>query len=210
MIVCKNCNTVELKGRQQEFCSDRCRMQFKRKPNTEPEQIKPKPEQNETRTAQVEQATIILPAPEISESMRLAATVEAERLKDLGAYGVSPVALGTSVTKVSLDDDGSVKVEPINTKDMYLEVEQPMIDGLPPCVSRPTGHRTAATERMTADQLHRKVSSYKGQAWIANPEYAEVIHRLLTMSIDQLEQSGQSIPAWKLNMELMAQGQSRG
>lgn len=40
MIVCKNCMVIELKGRQKGFCSDKCRMQFKRKSNSKPEQSK--------------------------------------------------------------------------------------------------------------------------------------------------------------------------
>lgn len=40
MIICKNCMVVELTGRQTGFCSDKCRMQFKRKSNSKPEQTK--------------------------------------------------------------------------------------------------------------------------------------------------------------------------
>ncbi len=38
--MCKNCMVIELKGRLKEFCSDKCRMQFKRKSNSKPEQAK--------------------------------------------------------------------------------------------------------------------------------------------------------------------------
>ena len=77
-------------------------------------------------------------------------------------------------------------------------LDQPDITKLPHGVSRPTGHRTNTTARSTAHALSRAVSGYHGLDWISSPEYAEVIYRLLTLSADELEEQGQSVPGWRV------------
>lgn len=55
---CKQCNN-NVTGKKQ-FCNDACRMAFKRKannPNTQPEQIRPQPEQKSKPNKQTEQKT---------------------------------------------------------------------------------------------------------------------------------------------------------
>ncbi len=78
------------------------------------------------------------------------------------------------------------------------QINQPNLDQLPDNVTPPTGHRTASTADMTAGELRRKVSAYHGRKWIASPEYCEVIYRLLTMTVEELQASGQHVPAWKM------------
>lgn len=68
---------------------------------------------------------------------------------------------------------------------------------LPGGVSVPTAQPTARTQAMTAQQLRSRVSSYTGIQWKHSEEYAEVIHRLLTWTLQELKESGQQIPAWK-------------
>ncbi len=68
---------------------------------------------------------------------------------------------------------------------------------LPPNVTRPTGCYSRATSNMTSGQIQRAVSRYHGLDWVASNEYAEVIHRLLTRTVEQLNTEGQHIPAWR-------------
>ncbi len=74
-------------------------------------------------------------------------------------------------------------------------VDQPDISLLPAGVSKPTGQRTIETANMTSQYLRTRMS------WIASPEYAEEIHRLLTQTIEELDIKGQFVPAWRLRQE---------
>ncbi len=88
-----------------------------------------------------------------------------------------------------------------STKSDGPDVEQPDITLLPPGVSKPTGQRTTATANMTSQYLRTRVRYYKGTDWIASPEYAETIHRLLTLTLEELDAEGQFVPAWRLRQE---------
>ncbi|KKL08281.1 hypothetical protein LCGC14_2577440, partial [marine sediment metagenome] len=84
--------------------------------------------------------------------------------------------------------------------DEAIELAQPDLNLLPVGVSKPTGHRSARAYSMTSQQLRIRIRCYKGLDWLASPEYAEVIFRLLTHTIDQLKQDHQFIPAWRLKI----------
>ncbi len=72
---------------------------------------------------------------------------------------------------------------------------------LPAEPTRPTGAPNPGTAKLTAGQLHTRIRYYHGLDWITSPEYAEIIFRLLTHTIEQLEADHQSIPAWRLRQE---------
>ena len=92
--------------------------------------------------------------------------------------------------------DGQWRVSPTDAESTVLD-DQPDLSQLPPGVTKPTGLRTIKTKDMTVQSLSSAVNSYKGTDWTASPEYAETIYRLLNSTLDELEESGQWIPAWK-------------
>ncbi len=80
------------------------------------------------------------------------------------------------------------------------QVKQPDLTSLPEGVSKPTGQRTPLTEGMSSNDLKCAVSRHRGTDWIASAEYCEVIYRLLTLSVDELESQGQTVPSWKVSV----------
>ncbi|HDZ14698.1 hypothetical protein LCGC14_1009610 [marine sediment metagenome] len=94
-----------------------------------------------------------------------------------------------------------VRFNPL-TSETKKSLDQPDLSSLPPGVSRPIGQPTTNTAKMPAPALARKVSLYKGLAWLDSPEYAEVIFRLLSRTIDQLKTARQFIPVWRPNEEM--------
>ncbi len=92
-------------------------------------------------------------------------------------------------------------VTPKITEAHARQIRQPDISLLPDGVSKPVGKRNAETSKMTSQQLQTRLSLYNGLKWLESPEYAEIIHRLLTWSIEKLEQNFQSIPSWRLRWE---------
>ncbi|KKN25376.1 hypothetical protein LCGC14_0885360 [marine sediment metagenome] len=100
-----------------------------------------------------------------------------------------------AVAAMSITPEGVTGLSPETTTAEAL-FEQALLR-LPPGPTRPTGRPTPATSKMTANQLKRTVSSYHGLGWINSPEYAEVIYRLLSWTTEDLQQSGQLIPAWR-------------
>ena len=51
------------------------------------------------------------------------------------------------------------------------------------------------------DDLYRRVCLYKGLDWKVSPEYKEIMHRLHTLTVEQLELEGQFVPGWKYSEE---------
>ena len=45
--------------------------------------------------------------------------------------------------------------------------------------------------------LYRRLCSYPGMSWKPSLEYAEIMYRLYTLTVDQLELEGQFVPCWK-------------
>lgn len=79
-------------------------------------------------------------------------------------------------------------------------VDQPDISQLPPGVSIPISTRTSQTQAMPYTQLQDRMRACDHDTWLASPEYAEVIYRLLNHTIDQLKADDQFIPAWRRQM----------
>ncbi len=50
---------------------------------------------------------------------------------------------------------------------------------------------------MTKDQLYSAIRSYPQDTWVNSPEHTELMRRLRSMSIEQLEAGGYWIPCWK-------------
>jgi len=51
------------------------------------------------------------------------------------------------------------------------------------------------------DDLYRRVGSYQGLDWKTSDEYKEIMHRLHTLTVEQLELEGQFVPCWKYKQE---------
>lgn len=51
------------------------------------------------------------------------------------------------------------------------------------------------------DELYRRVRAYPGLDWKTSPEYREIMHRLHTLTVEQLELEGQFVPCWKYKRE---------
>ncbi len=73
-----------------------------------------------------------------------------------------------------------------------------MLKKLPVGVVRPTGQPDEHTSQRTAEQLHWAMGCRAH--WQSSPEYAEMIYRLLTMTVEKLEEIGQFVPNWKLKV----------
>ncbi len=54
-----------------------------------------------------------------------------------------------------------------------------------------------AIKTMTREQLYNKIRHYDATHWIDSPHHKELMRRLHTMTIKQLEAKGYSVPAWK-------------
>lgn len=52
-------------------------------------------------------------------------------------------------------------------------------------------------EAMTADQLYTAIYSYPEDTWIDSPEYLELMSRLRSKTVAELEAEGYWIPCWK-------------
>ncbi len=74
-------------------------------------------------------------------------------------------------------------------------ITQPMLDSLPIGVVHPSGQPDEHTARLSALDLKVRLNAIKD--WQASTVYAEVVYRLLTSTLEQLEQSGQFVPAWR-------------
>ena len=73
-----------------------------------------------------------------------------------------------------------------------------ILNRLPIGVVRPTGYlNDHLTQVMPYTELARRINSYSGIKWVGSPEYAEVIFRLLNLTVEQLKSVGQFIPVWK-------------
>ena len=96
------------------------------------------------------------------------------------------------------DFDGRPTVEQVSQlADSPCLLSEELLDQLPPGVPVPTSQPDADTADLTGKQLHSKVGSYNGVEWKHSPEYAELIYRLLTWTMEELKNNGQTIPQWK-------------
>ncbi len=60
------------------------------------------------------------------------------------------------------------------------------------------------TISLTANQLYAAIRSYPQDTWRDSPEFKELMRRLHSMSIDQLESGGYRVPAWKYEQKKIA------
>ena len=203
---CENpvCDTA-LTGKQQRFCSDKCRMTVKRTESTpEPEQIEP---EQPTRTASV--------LDQFHHE-----TIDPDRIASLEDYKAHPEDYATRANPDKLNwgpfmspeekqaagfvanrtpipgDWDYQRLEPNQPPAKQIDIKPTNLDQLPLGVARPAGTRTPATAAMEGKMLHRRIIGH-GVTWIQSPEYAELIYRLLTQTVKQLEKAGIEIPAWK-------------
>lgn len=157
----------ELTGRQKEFCSDKCRMQFKRNSN-KPEQ--PKVEQ-QTRTNEQDDlerlAKLAASLPSVSESVR--------------AYNEQPIRTRTTGCKCAIPGDED-----------YVGVCE-KVDG----VWRVVPPEPIAVKDMARIELQQAIRAYPNDQWINSPEHEELMHRLHSRSVAELESDGYIVPAWK-------------
>ena len=120
---------------------------------------------------------------------------------------IAPITQTTDAQEAAGSTKSDEAMQKVAALDPMATVDQPDISLLPPGVSRPTGQRTAKTEAMTGQQLRTRIRYYKALNWIASKEYAEVIHRSLTLSIAQLDEQGVFVPAWRLSLQVLMQQQ---
>lgn len=59
-------------------------------------------------------------------------------------------------------------------------------------------------DKVMFDVLYRRVCAYPGLEWKRSPEYDEIMHRLRTLTVEQLELEGQFVPCWKYKQEAAA------
>ncbi len=192
--VCENMLCDEpLTGKQQHYCSDKCRMQAKR---SQPEQESdPQPEQTQpeqpTRTASY-QDYIDNPEDYAKRS----------KPEDIDWDNRSPIPGDWDYDGVCEKINGVWQVKDPKTNGKGRKhtdidiIEQPELSTLPHGVTHPQGQRNEITRDMAPADLHRRIQGH-GAAWIQSPEYAEQIYRFQTMTLDQLEDSGQAIPMWR-------------
>ncbi len=120
MVKCKNLCGKDLTGRQKEFCSDKCRKQFRRNSD--------RLGQNETRTPK-------------SDSVEFESKIAGVAVRS----GTEYISIG----------------------------------------------------RLTVKQLYSAIRSYPQDTWKDSPEFKELMKRLHSMSIEELETGGYDIPCWK-------------
>ncbi len=64
--------------------------------------------------------------------------------------------------------------------------------------------QTRPLDGVVYDDLYRAVCCYPSVSWKQSPEYKEIMHRLHTMTVEQLELEGQFVPCWKYQQEAVA------
>lgn len=178
------CGT-KLVGRQQLFCSDKCRKQYKR--------------------GQIADAAKAIADKhgQVSDLAKLGQSAPSTQTQDAQEAAESTISKQRVVERV--DDPmyakAAKKIDHFMKGDETAYIDQPDISLLPPGVSKPTGQRTTETMAMTSRRLRSGVRSWPAIDWLSSPEYAEVVYRLLTLSIEQLDKQGQFVPAWRLRQE---------
>ena len=181
---CKNCGT-ELTGRKTAFCSNKCRSSLRYK------------QQQQTIADTKQQTQIMDSVKKNPDTKETRPTLEGQ---EAGNTICQPEDSANTVTPVpacnTQDNNNTVSTDKVETKhaDIHI-IEQPDLTQLDVSAQKPTGQRTPATAAMTAQELLQRVQPC--QEWIALPEYCEIIYRLLTQTVEQLEAAGQPVPAWK-------------
>lgn len=50
---------------------------------------------------------------------------------------------------------------------------------------------------LSRSQLYSAINGYKADTWVNSPEHKELMHRLNSMTVEQLKDEGYWIPTWK-------------
>lgn len=108
----------------------------------------------------------------VEESGKVKQKVDIERMHRVISDGMRSICCGP---------DKGGQPEPILTPSMLAT--------LPVGVTRPTGQPNERTKAMTGENLNRRLIGVK--VWQGGPEYAEVVHRLLTGKTE-----GMNLPGW--------------
>jgi hypothetical protein len=144
-------------------------------------------------TKEPENVTVTAPSVTNAKCDKASVTVaDADRIRP----GKIPLPGDADYVGVCEKVDGQWKVKDSEPSNSLKPTD---LSSLPATVTDPTGSRTEATKAMTTVQLNARVSACKGADWINSPAYAELIHRLITLSLAELRGSGQAIPAWRAN-----------
>lgn len=150
---CKQCG-ITLTGRQQAFCSDKCRKRLTRT-KARPEDV----------SGSSNPDTAILNQP-LNPDMYQART------------NPDKLNWGPWMDAAGLDEaDLIANRVPIPGDYDYVKIETPDV------------------MYMTAAELIRRLHYIRD--WKRSPEHVEIMRRLHTMTVEQLEAQGQPVPAWK-------------
>ncbi len=125
---CENSCGTDLSGRQQRFCSDKCRKQ----------------------------------------SLRAATKRKSDKL-----------GRSNSDNNLSAYKDGADSLDTFHER---------FIDG---------GGKDNCLARATSNQLYSAINSYPQDTWKNSPEFKELMKRLHSMSVEELEAGGYDVPCWK-------------
>lgn len=72
------------------------------------------------------------------------------------------------------------------------------VDGVWRVSPRRFGIATPLTQLPRID-LEQRIRAYPNDQWVNSPEHTEPMRRLRTLSIEQLENEGYHVPAWKVS-----------
>ncbi len=175
MSKCKNLCGKDLTGRQKHYCSDKCRKQSVRSAVLKVKSDKLG--QNETRTPN----------------------------SDTEVYGKSDLVKGAGLLKEIHEDFVNPTVldkfdmNKVIAHTLGEDVELPdkvgqKIDLSPGAINCPESSKISF---MTAAELYLAINSYPQDTWKDSPEFKELMKRLHSKSIEELESEGYSVPCWK-------------
>lgn len=85
------------------------------------------------------------------------------------------------------------------TKQKLVSVTEPdeSVTVNPVTVTSNVTVREDSVTKLSREELYKRIHRYPGNTWKDSPEYAELIHRLKTTPLSELEAKGYQIPNWK-------------
>ena len=130
--------------------------------------------------------------------------VEYQSKRSSSRYCSGVCRVNASRNKVSVTDTPRVSVTPlsvtpIRTLSTGCLVSIPGDSDYTGCVvnSKVVTLDTPPVKDMSRVQLQQAIRAYPSDQWIDSPEHKELMRRLHTLSVDQLEAEGYYVPAWK-------------
>ncbi|HDZ86526.1 MAG TPA: hypothetical protein ENH57_02415 [Actinobacteria bacterium] len=109
--------------------------------------------------------------------------------------------VNASRNKVSVTDgDSEVSVTPKRTRATGCKVAIPGDEDYTGCVvdGRVVKTGTKPAKDMPRFELDQAIRAYPNDQWINSPEHKELMRRLHSMTIEQLEAEGYYVPGWKV------------